>query len=73
MDTIKELLTKRDGVEEAEAEIEMVCENIEYDMETMSFDGAIQRALDDIYLESDYAGDMANCFYQWEADKANGD
>jgi hypothetical protein len=73
MNTIKELLIKRDGEEEAIAEIEMVCENIEYDMETMSFAEAIQRALDDVYLEKDYAEEMANCFYQWESTKANKD
>lgn len=71
MELIKDLLTTRDGAEEAMAEIEMACENIGYDMETMSFDEAIQRALDDLYLEKDYAEAMANCFYQWESEKAN--
>jgi hypothetical protein len=68
---IKELLIKRDGEEEAKSEILMVCENIGYDMESMPFDQAILRALDDLRLEKDYAEDVANLFYEWEADKAN--
>ena len=68
---IKELLIKRDGEEEAKSEILMVCENIGYDMESMPFDQAILRALDDLRLEKDYAEDVANLFYKWEADKAN--
>ena len=68
---IKELLVKRDGEEEAKSEIHMVCENIGYDMESMPFDQAILRALDDLRLEKDYAEDVANLFYEWEADKAN--
>ena len=68
---IKELLVKRDGEEEAKSEILMVCENIGYDMESMPFDQAILRALDDLRLEKDYAEDVANLFYKWEADKAN--
>jgi len=68
---IKELLVERDGEEEAKSEILMVCENIEYDMESMPFDQAILRALDDLSLEKDYAEDVANLFYEWEADKAN--
>jgi hypothetical protein len=68
---IKELLVKRDGEEEAKSEILMVCENIGYDMESMPFDQAILRALDDLRLEKDYAEDVANLFYEWEADKAN--
>ena len=68
---IKELLVKRDGEEEAKSEMLMVCENIGYDMESMPFDQAILRALDDLRLEKDYAEDVANLFYEWEADKAN--
>ena len=68
---IKELLVKRDGEEEAKSEILMVCENIGYDMESMPFDQAISRALDDLNLEKEYAEDVANLFYEWEADKAN--
>lgn len=68
---IKELLIKRDGEEEAKSEILMVCENIGYDMESMPFDQAILRALDDLRLEKDYAEGVANLFYEWEADKAN--
>ena len=68
---IKELLVKRDGEEEAKSEILMVCENIGYDMESMPFDQAILRALDDLRLEKDYAEDVADLFYEWEADKAN--
>lgn len=68
---IKELLVKRDGEEEAKSEILMVCENIGYDMESMPFDQTILRALDDLRLEKDYAEDVANLFYKWEADKAN--
>ena len=68
---IKELLIKRDGEEEAKSEILMVCENIGYDMESMPFNQAILRALDDLNLENDYAEDVANLLYKWEADKAN--
>ena len=49
----------------------MVCENIGYDMESMPFDQAISRALDDLNLGKEYAEDVANLFYEWEADKAN--
>lgn len=71
MQNIKEILIERDGEEEAKAELEMAFENMEYDMETMSFSDAVIRALDDVYLEHDYADSMAALFDQWEAIKAN--
>lgn len=71
MQNIKEILIERDGEEEAKAELEMAFENMEYDMETMSFSDAVTRALDDVYLEHDYTESMAALFDQWEAIKAN--
>ena len=69
MNNIRQTLIELYGEEEADAELKMALENIEYDMENMSFHAAIFRALDDLGLEYDYAESLTNELDSWIANK----
>lgn len=66
MTELKRVMIKNYGEEEASAELDMACENIRYDMRNgMSLQRAITRALNDIYMEPDYSGDMISEYQEW--------
>lgn len=72
MNELLKVLVERDGEEEAKAEIDVTFKNVGYDIETMSLDKAIERALSDLNLSKDFTETVTNAFYRWEADRMNG-